>query len=332
MDIDFVILWVDGNDPVWLKEKAEYQGMIVDDSNSANRFRDWNLLPYWFRAVEKYTPWVRKIHFVTWGHLPAFLDINNPKLHIVKHSDFMPEKYLPTFSSHAIEMNIHRIEGLAEHFVYFNDDMFITKPMNPEDFFRDGFPCTYGGEYPIEVTGKQEIWQHAMLNNLGAVNAHFDKRTQVKRFKKKFRNSSYRWQDNIRTWAAETLFPNYFTGFRNIHGPGAYLKRTFEEVWNAEPELLEQTSMHKFRNADSVNQWICLWWQIASGNFYPDVTDNKVIVIRKEAMQEIREDIVHQKHKMLCLNDPDEYDDFEILSNELQEIFNTILPEKSTFE
>ena len=72
MDIDFVVLWVDGNDPEWRAEKAKYQGAVTDDSNSVNRFRDWGLMPYWFRAVEKFTPWVHKIHFVTCGRIPEF--------------------------------------------------------------------------------------------------------------------------------------------------------------------------------------------------------------------------------------------------------------------
>ena len=137
MDIDFVVLWVDGNDPEWRAEKAKYQGAVTDDSNSVNRFRDWGLMPYWFRAVEKFTPWVHKIHFVTCGHVPEFLNLDHPKLSHVSHSDFLPQAALPTFSSHAIEMNIHRIPGLAEHFVYFNDDMFPLRPMPETAFFRD---------------------------------------------------------------------------------------------------------------------------------------------------------------------------------------------------
>ena len=82
---------------------------------------------WWFRAVEKFAPWVNKIHFVTYGHLPKWLNIDNPKLNIAKHSDFIPQKYLPTFSSFPIEVNLHRIKGLAERFVYFNDDMFLLK-------------------------------------------------------------------------------------------------------------------------------------------------------------------------------------------------------------
>ena len=50
MDIDLVVLWVDGNDPVWQAEKAKYQGRTLDESNSVNRFRDWGLMPYWWRS------------------------------------------------------------------------------------------------------------------------------------------------------------------------------------------------------------------------------------------------------------------------------------------
>ena len=65
MKIDFVIPWVDGNDPKWKIEKDKYSPTKADESNASNRYRDWGLLPYWFRAVEKYTPWVNKIYFVT---------------------------------------------------------------------------------------------------------------------------------------------------------------------------------------------------------------------------------------------------------------------------
>ena len=99
MDIDIVILWVDGSDPTWLEEKRKYAPPSAKDSNSVNRYRDWGLLPYWFRCIEKHAPWARKVHFVTWGHVPAFLNLNAPKLHVVKHRDFIPEEYLPTFSS-----------------------------------------------------------------------------------------------------------------------------------------------------------------------------------------------------------------------------------------
>ena len=102
--IDFVVTWVDGNDPAWQQEKQKYTAVNADVR--VNRYREWDQLKYWFRAVEKYAPWVNKIHFVTWGHLPEWLDTTNPKLNIVNHKDYIPEEYLPTFSSHTIELHL----------------------------------------------------------------------------------------------------------------------------------------------------------------------------------------------------------------------------------
>lgn len=330
--IDFVVLWVDGNDPAWQKEKAQYSPKKTDDSNSDNRFRDWGLMTYWFRAIEKFTPWVRKIHFVTWGHLPEFLDTTNPKLNIVKHTDFMPEGTLPTFSSHALEVNLHRIPDLAENFVYFNDDMFILRPMSEEAFFKDGLPCTYGREVPMPFIGEIGIWQHASANNMGVINKHFDKRTQFSLYKNKYFNKAYRWQDNLRSYMLWKLFPNFFYGFENLHAPGAYCKKTFEEVWEKEPDILKSTSFNKFRQASDLNQWVMLWWQVASGNFHPYCTDNFVCSTNEKTVGLVCDFIENQQHDMVCINDPEKDVNFDVVSEKVRNAFQKILPEKSSFE
>ena len=99
--IDFVLIWVDGNDPKWKKEYMKYAPTAQGDKGEI-RFRDWENLRYWFRGVEKFAPWVNKIHFVTCGHIPNWLNLNAPKLNFVKHSDYIPASYLPTFNSHTI--------------------------------------------------------------------------------------------------------------------------------------------------------------------------------------------------------------------------------------
>lgn len=332
MDIDFVVLWVDGSDPSWQAEKAKYQGVAPDDSNSVNRFRDWGLMPYWFRAVERFTPWVRKIHFVTCGHVPAFLNMNHPKLHHVTHADILPKDVLPTFSSHAIEMNIHRIPGLSEHFVYFNDDMFLIRPLPETAFFRSGLPCTYGGEFPLGFVGEIGIWQHAAVNDMGVINAHFNKREQVKKHGGKYTDRAFRWQDNLRTKALELLFPDCFTGFKNLHAPAGYTKSTFDQVWQAEPELLRRTTSHRFRSADDVNQWVCLWWQIAGGQFAPFNTDNVVSCVAENTVDLLCSIIREQSHDMLCINDPEQHVNFTMLREKLCDAFESILPGKSEFE
>src|SRR5699024_12042624 len=90
--IDFVILWVDRNDPEWQKEKQKYENNKGDKKEI--RYRDWDNLQYWFRGVEKFAPWVNKIHFVTWGHLPKWLDTEHPKINIINHKDFLSKENL----------------------------------------------------------------------------------------------------------------------------------------------------------------------------------------------------------------------------------------------
>lgn len=131
--VDFVILWVDGNDPEWQASKAKYTADKGQDA-SANRYREWENLKYWFRGVEKFAPWVNNVYFVTCGHYPEWLNLEHPKLRFVRHEDFIPKECLPTFSSRPIDMNLHRIEELSEHFVYFNDDMFLIDKVEKTDF------------------------------------------------------------------------------------------------------------------------------------------------------------------------------------------------------
>ena len=128
MDIDFVITWVNMDDPEWKKEFNKYRHNKDNTKNGVSeaRFRDYGFLKYWFRGVEKFAPWVRKIHFVTFnGQIPEWLDVNNPRIHVVSHHDFIPSQFLPTFNSVVIERYLHKIPGLSEHFVYFNDDFYI---------------------------------------------------------------------------------------------------------------------------------------------------------------------------------------------------------------
>ena len=332
MDIDFVVLWVDGSDPAWLAEKRKYQSAVVDDSNAVNRFRDWGLMPYWFRAVEQFTPWVRKIHFVTWGHVPSWLNLEHPKLHHVKHTDYIPKEYLPTFSANTIEMNIHRIPDLAEHFVFFNDDMFLLRNMDPSAFFRDGLPCSFGAEIPLQFSGAPGIWQHLITNDMRTVNNHFRKKEQLRQHKKKYISRAYRWQDNLRTAVLEKLFPDAFLGFKNLHAPAAFCKQTFTEIWNKEPELLHQTCLHRFRSNDDVNQWLAIWWQVAGGSFSPYVVDNTVEDVNASSVSGLCRTITRQRHDMVCVNDPTGDVDFENLSEKLRNAFETILPQKSSFE
>lgn len=219
--IDFVITWVDGADPIWYKEKLETlkkQGKAAEEmiDNSTSRYRDWDILKYWFRGVEKFAPWVNQIHFVTYGHVPDWLNEKHSKLHIVKHEDFIPQEFRPTFSSHPIEWNFQRIEGLTENFVYFNDDMFLIKKVSPEDFFRDERPVDMLALQPDVANADDQIMPYVYLNNAMVLAKYFDKRENMKKQPGAYFHPGYPlmyFGYNL----LEMAFPR-FTGFYTVHG------------------------------------------------------------------------------------------------------------------
>ncbi len=327
--IDFVIIWVDGNDPEWQKEKAKYDTETVTTANSEVRFRDWDNLQYWFRGVEKFAPWVNRIHFVTWGHLPSWLDTSNPKLHIVNHRDFIPSEYLPTFSSHTIELNLHRIEGLAEQFVYFNDDTFITAPVRPEDFFKKGKPCDTVAQDCI-FFGKDSAGFYNGAD-VTVVNSHFNKRQSIKNNLGIWFNPKNGFRNLVRT---ALLLPwPWFPGFYYQHVATSFLRSNFVEVWEKEFETLDTTCKNKFRKNGDVNQWLIKFWQMAKGQ----------VSVRKDSFcycYHIKEtnfgalckDIPSKKRKMLCINDTAKTENFEDKKKRVKAAFDKLLPEKSKFE
>ncbi|MEV6816218.1 Stealth CR1 domain-containing protein, partial [Micromonospora sp. NPDC051296] len=139
--IDVVYTWVDGADPAWLASKnstlAESGRTPVDAAESIARFRDRAELRYSLRSIDMYAPWVRNIYLVTAGQTPAWLDTDHPQITVVDHRELFGYRgALPTFNSHAIESQLHQIDGMAEHFIYFNDDFFLGRPIGPTQFFR----------------------------------------------------------------------------------------------------------------------------------------------------------------------------------------------------
>ena len=111
---------------------------------------------------------------MTCGHVPSWLNLDADKLVHVKHSDYIPEEYLPTFSSHPIELNVNRIRGLSEHFVYFNDDTFLCRSIPKEIFYRDGKPVHQARLHAVRPGKIGSIMPHIYLNCTEVINEHFD--------------------------------------------------------------------------------------------------------------------------------------------------------------
>lgn len=329
MDIDFVVTWVNMDDPEWQNEFAKYSGNSNNTKNGVSkaRFRDYGFLKYWFRGIEKFAPWVRKIHFVTSGQKPEWLDENNPKIHLVNHKDFIPAEFLPTYNSVVIERYMYRIPGLADHFVYFNDDFYIINHITPERFFKNGLPCDIA---VFDYNPAWSQWYVRIKNNIKIINRHFNKKEVMERWHDKWFDKSYgskaRWNYLLR-------FYNKFITLRVPHNAQPYLKKTFEEVWAAAGKELTETSSNRFRALNDYTPELFRIWQICNGDFEPYNTykDTKMFPLMIKSKKAIKA-IYEQSNSLICLNDNVHIRNYDEVMHNLNEAFQSILPEKSSFE
>ncbi len=329
--IDIVITWVDGNDPEWLKERKLYEIKEngADGSGKGEvRFRDWDNLRYVFRGIERFMPWVHKVYFVTWGHLPKWLNTDEEKLVIVKHSDFIPEKYLPTFNSNTIDLNLFRIKGLEEQYIYFNDDMFVIKPVRPEDFFVNGRPKDMACISPQPIV--RDSIRNIELNNLEIINDHFSIHD--------IRNNKRKWLNlyNYGSFAFRTfLFMRFGTiiGIFEPHIPVSHLRSTYEKLWNLEYKEFNSTCMNKIRTKLDINDWLARSWQLLSGEFEPRSRYFGKLVSASD-IQGVREILWRSKYKMVCINDDDSVsaESFKKMKEEVNSELEKLLTDKCGFE
>ncbi|MGV9348857.1 stealth family protein [Streptomyces spiralis] len=135
--IDVVYTWVDGSDPHWLRQRASFSDSPYhEEAANAARYLSRDELRYSLRSLHLYAPWVRNIYLVTADQTPEWLNTDHPRIRVVSHKEiFKDPTVLPTFNSHAIESQLHHIDGLSEHFLYFNDDVMLGQEILPQHFF-----------------------------------------------------------------------------------------------------------------------------------------------------------------------------------------------------
>ncbi len=335
MKIDFVVTWLDANDPKWQAEYHKYRGEVVHEEDKG-RYRNWDIFKYWFRAVETYAPWVNKVFLVTNGKNPDWINPNHPKLVLVSHSDYMPEKYLPTFNSRAIELNFHRIKDLSEHFVYFNDDMFINRPVSPGYYFKDGLPCDcnqetlfYGPSWDPKNKFSTKI---SIYCDLAILNYHFDRREVVKNAPGKWFGLHLGRHGLLSTILLRNRKRFEFFTWRHFEQP--MLKSIIKEIWDVEGEMADK-SCSQFRQDVSFNPYIIRYWQFATNRFHPaKLTTGTLYTIARTPIKAIVETLKKGKYKSVCLNDtPDCSDEiFSMTKNAVTAAFESKFPNKSSFE
>ena len=291
--MDAIVTYVDGLDPLWQQDYERTVGKKILDK----RFRDWGTLKYHFRGLEKFMPYIDRIHLVVArdSQVPAW--VNRKTVNVVLHEDIMPKESLPTFNSSMIEMFLHRIPGLTERFLYFNDDMYTVKPCKFEDFFPDGVPAMkfahnflYFGDFRYLVHHSDSLARKA----LG--------------------------------------MPESCRYVRPQHTASPMLKSQCDELYaKVEPEIM--ASLSPLRTRANYNQYLFLDYMYYQGKARSRKLSNKHFSLAAHSIDKICDFLRNPSRKMVCINDVHMTNDkFLFCREKLLAAFEEILPEKSRYE
>lgn len=326
--MDFVVTWVDDNDPEWREQFNSYRKETQNDKSEV-RFRSWDNFHYWFRGVEKFAPWVNKVHFVTWGHIPSWLNVNHPKLNIVRHEDFIPEEYLPTFNTRTIELNFHRIKGIAEEYVVFNDDVFLIDKVTPDMFFVDGKPCDMPSIKPL---GMLE-YSKTILNDLIVINNRFDIKQNIKEKLNNWINIKY-GKYNISNIIFILVMRSHHISFRDYHIALPSKKSTLATLWENEFETMHKSVNNTFRDTNTVNNYLQRYWDLVSNNFHPlnRMKIGESFSVKDQDVKFVCSFIKKQNKPIVSINDSENLIDFNMAKRKINNALKLILSKKSNFE
>ncbi len=180
--VDVVYMWVDGQDPEWLRKRAEFSEAPGDyhaEATDVTRFTDRQELRYSLRSLHAYAPWVNRIFLVTDNQRPSWLDTSDERIQLVDHRDIFPDpSVLPTFNSQAIEACLHRIPGLSEHFIVMNDDVILTRSATKGNYFTSAGQARFFLS-PVKVNDLPDSPPHiqSAQNNRRLIQERFGKTT-----------------------------------------------------------------------------------------------------------------------------------------------------------
>ena len=291
--MDIVITYVNGNDPVWQKDYEKFTNVPVMEK----RFRDWGTLQYLLRGIEKHMPFIRKVFLVVShrSQIPEWVDESN--LNVVLHEDFVPEEYLPTFNCNTLEMNLHRIKGLDEQYLYFNDDLFPVRDCKPGDFYRDGKSL---------IGFTKHYWGTGM-------------------FKQICRNS-----DALARKALGMPASRSFIRPQHICAP--MLKSECEKMCGIVAEDIA-ASYTRTREGRNYNQYMFTDYLFYQGKALSEKISSKHLSVAVSSALRIRKAIEAPSRNLICINDVRLSEKrYEKLRNTVIDAFEKKFPQKSRFE
>ncbi len=291
--MDIVITYVNGQDPLWQKDYED----TFNTPYLVKHYRDWGTLPFLLRGIEKYMPYIEKVHLVVAreSQVPSWID--REQVHIVLHEEIIPAEYLPTFNSATIGLFLYRIPGLSEKYLYFNDDIFPLQHCPADMFFPDG---------------KSAI--------------KFSTNLFTKGFYKKHVRNSYRL-------ARTLLGQRYGLCFKRPQHICIPMQReACEEVFEkATPQILE--SLTPKRSENNLNQSLFLNYLYYSGRAISRRIPAKHCSMAVYSADQISRYILNPKYPLICINDVSMGEEQqERMNAAIHYAFKRHFPHKSRFE
>ena len=323
--IDFVITWVDQNDINWRKKYNKYSNKEIDVDKFI-RYRDYGTLKYLFRSIEKYAKWVNHVYLVTDNQIPSWLNSRYSKVTVVDHTQIIPEEYLPTFNSNVIDFHLKNIPKLSEHFVYFNDDMFLNRSVKPEDFFTiDG---KIKDNIGFNVLMPTSVFDYSLVNDFVIINQYFNKKKVLKTQCKKF----FSWKNWY--WSIISLLLLPFPRFSRLIDPHvqiSYRKSAIEEVIKKNRQIINCFN-NRVREKTDYSLWLIRYFELLSDNY----TLRKISFGKRYSLKDIykvKKDIEKSKHPLININDANMKEkEFEDNIQILQKTFSEKFTQKSKYE
>ena len=291
--MDALITFVDGNDPLWRKDYQDFAG----EPMMAKRFRDWGTLKFLLRGIQLNMPFIRNVFLLVAreSQVPSWVDPG--QIRIVLHADIIPQEHLPTFNSTTIEMFLHKIPGLDERFIYFNDDIFPVGPLAGEDFYPGGMPA---------VNFRKKLFRAGLF------------RHQV-------------WNSDRLARKALGMRPGLFF-VQPQHTCMPMLRSESADLFRkVEPDILQ--SLSRTRAAFNCNQYLFTDYLYYQGKARCRRLPNKHFSLAATSVSRVADYLRRPRKKLVCINDvhlPEEK--FRCCRAQLLETFAEIFPEKSRFE
>lgn len=312
-DIDVVYTWVDGSDPRLAEQRESYRNgspsprRIHARETGASRYTSHDELKYSLRSLETYAPFVRNVYIVTDGQTPPWLDTSATGVRVVDHKEiFSDTDVLPVFNSHAIGTQLHHIEGLSERYLYFNDDVFVGRPVTGGHFFHGNgvaklpfSPFQYGlgsplGDEPAPNSAGKNV-RRLLLDEHG--------RFAVNKF---------------------------------MHTPHPQIRGVMREIEELFAEDVERTSRSRFRDVTDIAMGASLHHHHAylTGRAVPGKFKLRYVdVARQDASERLTELLETRGFDFFCLNDvntPPEQQ--EAVAERLHSFLEAYFPFPSRFE